>query len=370
MRIDFTGSAPPCAGPLNISRATTVAGVYVALKHLFPDVAANAGVMEPIEIVVPSPSLLDAERPSPTGGYTETVLRMIDVLFCVFAEIRPAAAYGNAYGTINALSIAGRRADGARWVLFSFFGGGHGGNPEGDGLSHGNPPIATAIIPPVEVMEAAYPVRYTQWALRSGSGGAGAHRGGMGAIYEIELLADEADAFVFAERARFAPKGVLGGGDGACNVVSFRQDGVWTVPALGSKAMDVRLRRGDRSPAGNARRRRVGSRVSGLVLGVDVGGTFTDLFLFDEAAGSARIAKVASTRGAEATGFLSGARGIADVAALSAIVHGTTAGTNAILERTGRARRADHHRRVSRRAGDAPAGSAADLGLVGLCSSR
>ena len=71
------------------------------------------------------------------------------------------------------------------------------------------------------------------------------------------------------------------------------------------------------------------------MLGVDVGGTFTDLFLFDEAAGTARIAKVASTRGAEATGFLSGTRSIADVATLSAIVHGTTAGTNAILERTG-----------------------------------
>ncbi|MEO9190637.1 MAG: hydantoinase B/oxoprolinase family protein [Acetobacteraceae bacterium] len=244
--IDFTGSAPPCMGPLNISRATTVAGVYVALKHLFPEVAANAGVMEPVEVIVPSPSILDAERPRPTGGYTETVLRMIDVLFRVFADIRPGAAYANAYGTINALSVAGRRPDGARWVLFSFFGGGHGGNPEGDGLSHGNPPIATAIIPPVEVMEAAYPVRYTQWALRPGSGGAGAHRGGMGAIYEIELLAETADAFVFAERARFAPKGVLGGGDGARNIVSFRQDGVWTIPALGSKAMDVRLRRGDR----------------------------------------------------------------------------------------------------------------------------
>ena len=75
--------------------------------------------------------------------------------------------------------------------------------------------------------------------------------------------------------------------------------------------------------------------MTNLVLGVDVGGTFTDLFLFDEATGTARVGKVASTRGAEATGFLSGARGIADVAALSAIVHGTTAGTNAILERTG-----------------------------------
>jgi N-methylhydantoinase B len=254
LTLDFSGSAPACAGPVNISRATTEASVYVALKHLFPDVAANFGVLEPIRIIIAPGSLLDAQRPSPVGGYTETILRIIDVLFCAFARIRPEIAYGNAYGTINALSIAGNRADGRRWVMFSFFGGGHGGNPEGDGLSHGNPPIATAIIPPVEIMEAAYPIRFTQWALRENSGGAGAHRGGLGAIYEIELLDDQAELFVFAERAKFAPRGVLGGGAGAANVVSYQQDGGWMTPPLGSKVVGVTLRRGQRirleSPGG------------------------------------------------------------------------------------------------------------------------
>ena len=246
LTIDFSRSAPPCAGPVNISRATTVASVYVALKHLFPEVAANTGVLDPVTVIIPPDSLLDAQRPRPTGGYTETALRIVDVLFSAFARIRPAWAIGNAYGTINALSLAGLYPDGRRWVLFSFFGGGHGGTPVGDGLSHGNPPIATAIIPPVEILEAAYPVRYTEWALRDGSGGRGQHRGGLGAVYEIELLADAADAFVFAERARFAPKGVLGGGDGALNRVSTRRAGVWSTPALGSKMVGVALAAGDR----------------------------------------------------------------------------------------------------------------------------
>ena len=257
LTLDFSRSAPACEGPVNISRATTIASVYVALKHLFPEVAANSGVLDPVTVIVPPESLLDAQRPRPVGGYTETILRIIDVLFCAFARMRPAIAYGNAYGTINALSIAGHRADGQRWVLFQFFGGGHGGNPEGDGLSHGNPPIATAIIPPVEVMEAAYPVRYTQWALRPGSGGAGEHRGGLGAIYEIEVANATAEAFVFAERARFAPRGVLGGGDGAMNRVSYQQDDGWHVPELGSKVVGVQLRRGQRirieSPGGGGR---------------------------------------------------------------------------------------------------------------------
>ena len=73
---------------------------------------------------------------------------------------------------------------------------------------------------------------------------------------------------------------------------------------------------------------------TGLVVGVDVGGTFTDLFVLDEAQGTARIVKVPSTRGEEARGFMNGVARVADSAsAIATIVHGTTVGTNALLER-------------------------------------
>ena len=73
---------------------------------------------------------------------------------------------------------------------------------------------------------------------------------------------------------------------------------------------------------------------SNLVVGVDVGGTFTDLFVLDEAEGTARIVKVPSTRGEEARGFMNGVQRVADsAAAIATIVHGTTVGTNALLER-------------------------------------
>jgi N-methylhydantoinase B len=110
------------------------------------------------------------------GGYTETILRLIDVVFQAVAQIAPEPAMACAYGTINALSLAGHRANGQRWVMFSFFGGGHGAHGAGDGLNHGNAPISTATIPPLEILEAAYPVRFTQWALRPDSGGPGASR--------------------------------------------------------------------------------------------------------------------------------------------------------------------------------------------------
>ena len=245
MLIDFTGSAPQCAGPVNIALPTSVATAYVAIKHIFPSLPANAGVMRPIEVKVPEGSMLSAEFPAPTGGYTETILRMIDVIFCAFAQAAPNRVVANAYGTINALSIAGKRCDGQRWVMFSFYGGGHGGSPEGDGLNHGNAPISTATIPPMEILEAAYPVMFRQWALRPDSAGAGENRGGVGAIYEIEVLEENgAEAFLFGERSRFAPKGISGGAEAAMNVFSYEQDEGWLHPPLASKMTGIQLKQG------------------------------------------------------------------------------------------------------------------------------
>ncbi|WP_227268248.1 hydantoinase B/oxoprolinase family protein [Roseobacter weihaiensis] len=245
MVLDFSGSSPQCAGPVNIALPTTAAAAYVAIKHVFPALPANAGVMRPIEVIVPEGSLLSAEFPAPTGGYTETILRMIDVVFSAFAQAAPDRVVANAYGTINALSIAGKRSDGTAWVMFSFYGGGHGGSVESDGLNHGNAPISTATIPPMEILEAAYPVMFRTWALRPDSGGAGAHRGGMGAVYEIEVLEENgAEAFLFGERGRFAPKGIVEGGDGAMNHFTFEQSDGWQAPPLASKMRGIKLTQG------------------------------------------------------------------------------------------------------------------------------
>ncbi|MGL4286128.1 MAG: hydantoinase B/oxoprolinase family protein [Phreatobacter sp.] len=247
MTLDFSRSSPPCQGPINISTATTVAACYVALKHVFTEVPANAGCLRPIAFVIPDTTLLGARAPKPMAGYTETILRLIGVVFGALAVAVPERATAGPFGTINALSIAGHRANGARWVMFSFFGGGLGGNPESDGLSHANNPISTATIPPVEILEAAYPVMFTQWALRPDSAGAGAHRGGLGAVYEIELLDERgAEVFLLGERGRFAPFGVNGGSGAALNRFSWTDDGGTHVPPMASKITGVKLKRGHR----------------------------------------------------------------------------------------------------------------------------
>ncbi|SIS65973.1 N-methylhydantoinase B [Roseivivax lentus] len=245
MTLDFAGTADRCQGPVNIALPTAVATAYVAIKHIFPALPANAGVMRPIEVKIPEGSLLAADFPAPVGGYTETIMRMIDVIFSAAAQAAPERVVANAYGTINALSIAGRKKNGQQWVMFSFYGGGHGASIESDGLNHGNAPISTATIPPMEILEAAYPVMFRQWALRPDSAGPGMHRGGLGATYEIEVLEENgAEAFLFGERGSFPPKGVAGGGDGATNRFAYETDAGWAHPPMVSKMRGIQLKQG------------------------------------------------------------------------------------------------------------------------------
>lgn len=247
MTLDFSRSSPPCAGPLNIARSTAVACCYVALKHVFTDVPANAGCLAPITFVIPETTLLGVSAPKPVGGYTETILRVIGVVFGALAQAMPDKATAAPFGTINALSIAGHTDGGRRYVMFSFFGGGLGGNPETDGLNHGNNPISMATIPPAEILEASYPVMFTQWALRPDSAGAGQHRGGLGAIYEIEALAGTgADVFLLGERGKFPPFGVNGGGPAALNRFTWQTGDGEASPPLASKIADVKLAQGRR----------------------------------------------------------------------------------------------------------------------------
>jgi N-methylhydantoinase A len=72
------------------------------------------------------------------------------------------------------------------------------------------------------------------------------------------------------------------------------------------------------------------------MVGVDVGGTFTDVFVLNEADGTAAVAKVPTSRPDQSGGFLDGiSRHVDDLSKISVVVHGTTAGTNALLERKG-----------------------------------
>jgi N-methylhydantoinase B len=130
--------------------------------------------------------------------------------------------------------------------MYQISGGGYGGNADHDGLTNGCSTIGISKSQPVEVLEQYYPILFKRFALREGSGGAGAQRGGFGVHYEVELLRGEARASFVMDHGRFGPPGVRGGGDGAPNVVRVHRGGETFIPEHLSKDQDIALTVGDR----------------------------------------------------------------------------------------------------------------------------
>jgi N-methylhydantoinase B len=248
LTFDFSGSSPPCRGPMNSVVATTYSSVYLAVKHVFPDVPINAGTFEPLTITKPEGTFLDARYPRPVSGCAaEVSQRIAEAVFLALVQAIPEKVTAAPAGTSGNFALGGfDPAKNAPYVMYQITGGGYGGNAAHDGLSNGCSTIGISKTAPVEVMEQYYPVLFRRFALREGSGGAGAHRGGFGVHYEVELLRGEARASFVMDHGRFGPPGVLGGGDGAPNVVRIHRGAETITPLHLSKDQNIAIQAGDR----------------------------------------------------------------------------------------------------------------------------
>ena len=245
---DFTGSAPPCRGPMNSVRATTLSSVYLAMRHIFPEVPISAGAFDPLQITGIEGTFLDARYPRPVSGCAaEVSQRIAEAVFAALVQALPDRVTAAPAGTSGNFALGGHDPKRARdFVMYQISGGGYGGNADHDGLTNGCSTIGISKAPPVEIMEQAFPVLYRRYALREGSGGAGRHRGGFGLDYEIELRRGTAQASFVMDHGRVGPQGALGGSDGAPNMVEVWRDGVVHVPEHLSKEQDIPLKAGDR----------------------------------------------------------------------------------------------------------------------------
>jgi N-methylhydantoinase B len=245
---DFSESSPPCRGPMNSVIATTCSSVYLAMRHIFPDTPLNSGAFEPLRIARPEGTFLDARYPRPVAGCAaEVSQRIAEAVFLALVQAIPHKVTAAPAGTSGNFALGGSDpARGIGYVMYQMSGGGYGGNSDHDGLTNGCSTIGISKTPPVEVMEQVFPVLYHRFALREGSGGAGARRGGFGVHYEVELLRGDARASFVMDHGRFGPPGVLGGADGAPNVVRIHRNGTTTIPEHLSKDQGIPMRAGDR----------------------------------------------------------------------------------------------------------------------------
>jgi N-methylhydantoinase B len=248
MSFDFAGSSQPCRGPMNSVAATTHSAVYLGVKHLFPEIPINAGTFEPLAITGIEGTFLDARYPRPVSGCAaEVSQRIAEAVFLCLVQAIPDKVTAAPAGTSGNFALGGLDpTTGSGYVMYKITGGGYGGNAGHDGLTNGCSTIGISKTAPIEVMEQYFPVLFHRFALREGSGGAGWRRGGFGVHYEMELLRGEARASFVMDHGRYGPPGVLGGADGAPNVVRIHRGGETAIPEHLSKDQDIAIAAGDR----------------------------------------------------------------------------------------------------------------------------
>jgi N-methylhydantoinase B len=212
--VDFTGSAPQCAGSVNAVLAITHSAVFYVFRCLLDEqVPATSGLMRPIRIVVPERTIVNARAPAAVAaGNVEASQRIVDALLRALARAIPERIPAASQGTMNNLTFGGTdpRRGGAAFAYYETVAGGMGARRGRDGLSGIHTHMTNSLNSPVEVLEHGYPLRIRRYALRRGSGGRGRWRGGDGIIREIEFLV-ETQVGILSERRRLAPYGLAGG---------------------------------------------------------------------------------------------------------------------------------------------------------------
>ncbi len=247
LSFDMSGSSPPCRGPMNSVIATTRSSIYLAVKHVFPEAAINAGTFEPLHIVDPEGTFLYARYPRPVSGCAaEVSQRIAEAVFAALGKAIPDQLFGAPAGTSGNLGVGGfdplkNRA----YVMYVISGGGYGGSPAGDGISNGCSTIGISKTTPIEIMEQLYPVLFEEYSLHEGSGGAGEHRGGFGVNYRIRLRRGSATVSMVMDHGRAGPPGAQGGSAGGTNKVSIVRNGIAYVPPHLSKDQDIEIHAGD-----------------------------------------------------------------------------------------------------------------------------
>lgn len=248
LTFDMAGSSPPCLGPMNSVIATTKSSIYLAIKHIFPEVPINAGTFEPLHIIEPEGTFLYAKYPRPVSGCAaEVSQRIAEAVFAALVKAIPDRLFAAPAGSSGNFALGGRDPEKNRsYVMYLISGGGYGGGFEGDGLSNGCSTIGISKTTPIEVVEQRYPVLFDEYSLHERSGGAGKARGGFGVNYSVTLRRGNARASFVMDHGRFGPQGVLGGGDGGVNKVVVHRNGQDYIPPHLSKDQDILVGPGDR----------------------------------------------------------------------------------------------------------------------------
>jgi N-methylhydantoinase B len=214
LAVDFAGSAPQTAGPVNAAPSGLLAACFALLRRIAPGAAANHGLLELLDLSLPEGSVVNPRFPAAVNARTATVKLATNALFAAHARLAPRRARASNAGVAVVLSAAGTDEDGRRWMFTEILAGGEGGGPDRPGLHALSADVSNARNLPAEVLEEIAPIRVEAFARHRGSGGAGAMPGGDGVRRAYRLLSGRAEVSYRGERHLAGAPGALGGGAG------------------------------------------------------------------------------------------------------------------------------------------------------------
>jgi N-methylhydantoinase B len=227
MHCDFTGTSGQVKGPFNCVPSGSQAAAFFALRALTdPLIPTNGGCFRPVSLTLPEGSLVNPQEPAPVNSRTATIKRITGCILGAFADALPDRVPANSAGELLVLMFGGRRPDNSSYVVGELIAAGSGAGAEQDGVDVIETDASNCMNLPVEALEMDAPIRVHRTAVRQDSGGAGAHRGGLGIVREYEVLHGEVTFTHRGERHSHAAAGAAGGGAGAlARSVIHRADG-------------------------------------------------------------------------------------------------------------------------------------------------
>jgi len=202
--IDFTGTSPQRPTNFNAPSAVCKAAVLYVFRTLIDDeIPMNAGVLKPLKIVIPEGSMLAPRYPAAVvAGNVETSQCVTDAIYGALGVLAAAQS------TMNNLTFGNERHQ-----YYETVAGGSGAGPDFDGCDAVHTHMTNSRMTDPEVLEWRYPVLVEWYAIRRGSGGRGAHRGGDGVVRRLRFR-EKMTCAMLANRRRIPPFGLLGGEPG------------------------------------------------------------------------------------------------------------------------------------------------------------
>jgi N-methylhydantoinase B len=211
MRLHFD-SPPQVRAGLNMVYTALLSTVYYAVKTVVdPTILPNAGLARPLTVTAPEGTVLNCVHPAAVNGRVATCQRVVDLIHGALAQAVPERVIAACNGSCSSATFIGAKpGDNSLWVYLETIGGGSGARATKDGLDGVHVHMTNTSNLPAEALELEYPLTLLRYELVQGSGGPGAHRGGMGLrrVYRAEA---PCHVEVDSARLRSAPWGLAGG---------------------------------------------------------------------------------------------------------------------------------------------------------------